>query len=193
MVVPENIKAIVFDFDGTLFHLDIDWQKLKQELGIDPSEKTIGEILQEYIEIEHPNLQKVTEIEVAAIGDNRLDHATASLLSRLTKQYKLAIFTRNSRQAVEKVLQGTGLENRLLVVGREDVENLKPHPEGLGQIATTLGCLISEILLVGDTYHDIEAAHRVGVVCVIVANPKLEYTPKGADKYIGSLLDLNPR
>lgn len=189
MVIDKNIKVVAFDFDGTLFHLNVDWQKLKEELGVANSGKSLGEVLQEYIEIQHPNLQKVTEVEIAAIGDSRLDDSTSNLLLKLSEQYKVSIFTRNSRHAVEKLLQGLKIGNELLIVGREDVNNIKPHPEGLESIASAFGCLNSEVLLVGDTYHDVEAARAIGATSVIVKNKQLQHSPVG-DYNIESLTEL---
>ena len=40
------------------------------------------------------------------------------------------------------------------------------------------------VVVVGDTFHDVDAARAAGARCVVVANERLARAPTGADHYI---------
>lgn len=190
MGLPKGLKVLIFDFDGTLFHLEVDWQMMKQELASSDSLISIGDLIQQFVTQDNPALQKVTDLELASVRDAKLDKAIVNTLVRLSRSFKLAIFTRNSRYVVEKTIEKTALQGKIYIIGREDVRHLKPHTEGLEIILKHFSCRPNNALLIGDTYHDVEAAQSLSIGSVIVANPRLEYAPKGADFYIGGITDL---
>jgi len=190
MELDQNIKLLVFDFDGTLFDLEVDWDRLRQKLGISGTGQSLGALIQEYRLQKHPDLTHVTEAELEAVKAQRLSDEVIEVLRRLHLKYNISILTRNSRRVVEEVLKQTGLEGKIYIVGREDVEKLKPHPEGLAQILGHFKIRAQRAALVGDTYHDVEVAKNAGAVSIIVRNKKLTYSPDGADWYIESLSEL---
>lgn len=53
----------------------------------------------------------------------------------------------------------------------DDVENIKPHPEGLYTIAKKLGVEPHEMLLVGDSPTDIIAGNEAGCITVAIIHP----------------------
>lgn len=189
MELNKDIKCIVFDFDGTIFHLDINWEKLRQDLRLTKKDSpSIGQHIQQLNTAKHTDLDIVTSAEIRAVGDKKLDQATIELFDWLVaKGYSLAILTRNSRQAAARALSNSGYLAGMYIIGREDVDLLKPHPEGLEVILNHFNLKPSQTVLVGDTFHDVEAAKACGVASVIVKNPKLAYSPKGADYYIDNL------
>jgi len=55
-----------------------------------------------------------------------------------------------------------------VVIGGEDVEQHKPHPEGLFQAIEKLGCSTASVVYVGDSVVDAELAQRAGVPLIVV-------------------------
>lgn len=53
-----------------------------------------------------------------------------------------------------------------VVIGGDDVENKKPHPEPLFRVMETLNLSAEELLFVGDSRNDILAAQAAGSPCV---------------------------
>jgi phosphoglycolate phosphatase len=90
------------------------------------------------------------------------------------------------RQRIEDVLHRDGLAGYFdLVIGGDDVSEFKPHPQGLLDALTKLGCAAESALYVGDSVTDAETARRAGVDFVAVLSGKtrrqefLEYAPLG--------------
>ncbi len=195
------------DFDGTLFRLPVDVDALRAELGMEPGER-LGDALQRYLdEGDTARLDTVTRHECAAVAEGEFLPGAADLLAGL-RGTPAGIVTRNSRDAVLVALGkladdlaggpvgdlasdlASDLAGGLAVVGREDVRRLKPDPEGVLAVLAGYGARPEQAVLVGDTFHDVQAARAAGVRSVVVRNPLLAYAPQGADHYIESLAEL---
>lgn len=192
MELNKDIKCVIFDFDGTIFHLDISWNKLKKDLKLDKIDSPgIGQHIQKLNQSNHADLDIVTQAELLAVGHKKLErNVTNTFKTLVSKGLKLAILTRNSRFAVEKVFANSRLSMDIFIIGREDAKNLKPDPEGLKLVLDHFKLTSRQAVLIGDTFHDVEAAKAIELKSVIVSNPKLEYRPTGADCYIHRIEDL---
>ncbi|QFU85456.1 HAD family hydrolase [Amycolatopsis sp. YIM 10] len=185
-----GLSAIAFDFDGTLFRLPVDFAGMRAELGLDPDAK-LGDLFQRFLdEGNTEGLDVVTRYERESVPRGEFTTGARELLEALTGRYLLAIVTRNSRHCVFDALGN--LADGLFVIGREDVARLKPDPEGVHAVLKHYGVTADEAVLVGDTYHDVEAAHAAGARSVIVRNDSLKFRPEGADTYIETLSELRP-
>lgn len=179
------------DFDGTLFRLPVDIDALRAELGLEPDER-LGDALQRYLdEGDTARLDTVTRHECAAVAEGEFLPGATDLLAGL-RGTPAGIVTRNSRDAVLLALGelADDLVDGLAVVGREDVRRLKPDPEGVLAVLAGYGARPEQAVLVGDTFHDVQAARAAGVCSVVVHNPLLAYPPRGADHYVDSLTEL---
>ena len=56
------------------------------------------------------------------------------------------------------------------LVGREHVENAKPHPEPIFKALEQMGDPSLPVWMIGDTLLDIEASNRAGIKCVAVTS-----------------------
>jgi phosphoglycolate phosphatase len=186
MVLDQGVTTLIFDFDGTLFDLPVDYAALRRDLGLADHEK-LGPMYQRYLdEGDEASLAVVTRHECAAAREGSFTPGAPDCLS---SPGNVAIVTRNSREAVRIALGE--LADRVFVVGREDVRRLKPDPEGLTTVLTRFDAVADAAVLVGDTYHDVEAARAAGMRSVIVRNPALRYAPAGADVYVEDLTEVS--
>ena len=88
-----------------------------------------------------------------------------SLVDALSRQkIALGIVSSKGRWRIEGILRREGLDGRFdVIVGGEDVEELKPDPSGLLRAAGALGTPKERCLYVGDSVTDAETARRAGV------------------------------
>jgi phosphoglycolate phosphatase len=111
-----------------------------------------------------------------------------AVLSRLRPHYKTAIAT-NRTDTMARVLE----EHNLLglfdkVVTAWDVANAKPHPDQLLLLLDHFGIAPSEMIFIGDSELDAQAARQARIPFIAYANPRLD-----ADvhiQHLGEILGL---
>jgi HAD superfamily hydrolase (TIGR01549 family) len=185
-----DLTAVLFDFDGTLFDLDLDLRAWRAEAGDAEPGSTVENLLAGATPAERSRLERLLAAgEQVAVERGRPRPGALEALCRL-RPFHLAVVSRNFHATVDAGLRKIGFRDPVTVIGREDVARQKPDPEGVATALTRLGTPASGTLLVGDTFHDVEAGHRGGVRVVIVANPRLQFAPTGADAYVASLAEL---
>jgi phosphoglycolate phosphatase len=179
------IKAIVWDLDGTLIHFKINSIKArrnaiktlrnhrvpKKELSIDmPILEAIKNSKQFFIEFGYSpeKIKKISEevnkaiIEVeheAAIKATLIEGIAEVLEFAHKKNLIQAIFTYNTHNNARTSLKTAGITHYFdVIAGRDDIKNLKPHPDHLRYVCGKINVQLDEIVIIGDTGRDIEAA-----------------------------------
>ena len=179
------IRAIVWDLDGTLIHFKINSIKArrnaikilrnhrvpKKELSIDmPILEAIKNSKQFFIEFGYSpeKIKKISEevnkaiIEVeheAAIKATLIEGIAEVLEFAHKKNLIQAIFTYNTHNNARTSLKTAGITHYFdVIAGRDDIKNLKPHPDHLRYVCGKINVQLDEIVIIGDTGRDIEAA-----------------------------------
>jgi len=102
------------------------------------------------------------------------------LIQDLSVGKKIAAFTTRKRDffnsiSCPQLIPPTNLENqngRLhTTITADDVNNIKPHPEGLYTIAKRLGVEVHEMVLIGDSPTDIAAGNKAGCSTIAIIHP----------------------
>jgi len=181
----DRIRAVVFDFDGTLAVLNIDFSMMRAQvdrlmkdfsIGEEPmKERYLLEIIDEAFDLlAKRNLsdaerfyqeahQILHEIEMAAAGEGNLIPGTEKVLRNLKeKGIKVGIVTRNCEDAVRKVFPRID-EFCDVFISRNSVKKVKPHPDHLTLVMKILDVSGEEAMMVGDHPIDIQAGKRVGM------------------------------
>lgn len=180
-----EIKTVIFDFDGTLAELNIDFACMRQEVmriiasyGIEPADIQTGFIL-EMMEAAAHLLKKDTEskaqqfrretmnfienIEMQAARKGELFPSTREFLSFLRlNDISSAVVSRNCQRAVFTVFPDI-LSFCAAVVCRDAVEKVKPDPFHLYAALEKIKGHATSTLMVGDHPLDIEAGRRAGI------------------------------
>lgn len=90
-----------------------------------------------------------------------------TLAALQAKGLPLALVTNKPTPFVAPLLEALGLARYFgVVIGGDDVKNKKPHPEPLLLVAERLGLAPAELLFVGDSRNDIQAAQAAGCCSV---------------------------
>lgn len=100
----------------------------------------------------------------------RLFEGAAALLDALhARRVRMAIATGKTRAGLERALKHTGLHEHFSSVRCADQTHPKPHPAMLHEVAQELEVDPSNMLMIGDTSHDLQMAASAGVAAVGVA------------------------
>ena len=210
------IKAIIFDFDGTLAVLNIDFSAMRERVfdlmrrsGIREEavrEKYLLEIIDEVYQIlwkKNPSGAEtfyqgshdiLHEVEMKAAEEGRLIPGAVGTLKRLReKGIKVGIITRNCEDAVRRVFPDIN-DFSDVFVSRNSVKKVKPHPDHLTFVMKLLKISGEEAVMVGDHLIDIQAGKRVGMKTVGVLTgrtTKEEFEKAKADRILKSVSGIH--
>lgn len=208
-------QALLFDFDGTLAQLTIDFARLRRGLAAlaesflgeepEPSQSPVLEWLDELAaevrEFDHALGQEfhcrgrlvIQATELDAAREARLFPFTRPLLARLRQGgVKTGILTRNSTAAVKVVFPDVEACCDVFLA-REDVPRVKPHPDHALAVLARLGVAPERAVLVGDHPLDVETARRAGLFSAAVASGGVsqgELAAAGPDWLAGDCAEL---
>lgn len=194
---PFRLKAILFDFDGTLTQPGaLDFNRIKIALGC-PTDRPILE----YIEtLPDPGQVKdamavLDRFEEAGATESKPNPGAETLIRDLKAMgLKLGIISRNSHRSIELAFQNfdrTDISDFDLVISRDAPISPKPSPEGVLLASRKLGIPTSEMMVVGDYIFDIQAGQSAGALTVLLTNGTGQPDPLG-DVSIDRLADLEP-
>ena len=96
----------------------------------------------------------------------------AGLLDALAERgVSAAVVSNIGRAALDAALVRFGLPQRLrMVLSRDDLLHLKPHPEGIATALAALGSSAAHALFVGDSLADVQAARAAGLRVAILCD-----------------------
>jgi len=181
---PSAIDTVIFDFDGTLARLNIDFEQMRREVaalidrwGVDSRRlqnrfvlELIGEVQtllgnhskDQAASFTREAFRIIEDIEVEAARNGSLFDGTKELLTGLKKaSLQAGIITRNCEKAVRTVFPDIQAYCPV-VVYRNDVRRVKPHPEQINLALSRLGGAPGRSIMIGDHPIDIETGKNAG-------------------------------
>jgi HAD superfamily hydrolase (TIGR01509 family) len=215
-----NVKAVIFDLDGTLVGFNLDYRALRAEVrgylakvGVPASVLSLKENIFEMLkktEIFVRNSGKSAE-EMAAIRSEALGIAekyeleaamstgvlsgaveTLKALKRMG--LKIGLCTINSEKSASYILQRFKIAEFFdVTITRNMVSQVKPHPEHLQVVLKALSVVPEESVVVGDSSADMQCARELKTIAVGLPtgiSTVQQLTNQGANYIITSITDL---
>ena len=179
-------RLIVFDWDGTIIDSAATIAQCirdsARDMGLpvpthERASHVIGLGLHDSLRLAVPELQAHQYPEFVA---NYRRHFLAredsmglfpgmkELLAQFSPTHTLAIATGKSRRGLDRALAATGVGPLFSASRCADETNPKPHPAMLLELMDELGFSRNEVLMIGDTTHDLEMARAAEVHSVAV-------------------------
>lgn len=156
-------KGLIFDLDGTLVDSRLDFDLMRQEIGI-PKGLPILEYLEQSLDsaLIKKGYEVVHRHELEGAKRATLMPGVIELLMELKrKEIPMGVLTRNSREVTELTLNRLSLPIDE-VLTRDDCLP-KPHPEGLLKFAKNWNKRPDELAYVGDFLFDYQTAKAAGM------------------------------
>ena len=91
------------------------------------------------------------------------------LIESLSRQRALGIATGKSRRGLDRALDATGLKPYFRASRCADETKPKPHPAMLHELMEELAVERKDLIMIGDTSHDLEMARAAGVDALAVS------------------------
>lgn len=176
-----SIKTLLFDWDGTL----VDSAQLGL-LAFEQSFAALGAVFDHeiYQAVYSPNWysvyeamglpkekwQRADDLWVEHYGEQTaqpMAGAQKTIADLKRAGYRLGVVSSGSQSRVTREISDLGLESSFeVVVCNEQMQNKKPHPEGLETAMRSLGCASEMTCYVGDSPEDIEMGKRANLFTV---------------------------
>ncbi|MDV3277379.1 MAG: HAD family hydrolase [Nitrososphaerales archaeon] len=211
--------GLIFDIDGTLVTFRFDVRGTRRELiaeltkdGFDTSDLTLssptqrimdaarGQVVAGKVRTDYPSLKQrlysiLDRFEMESSMNASLFPGTVETLRFLrSRSAKLGVLTNSGRKSAEEVLNRYSLAEFFdFVLTREDVDEMKPSPEGIHRAVSMFSLPKESLYYVGDSLYDIIAAKEAGLKVVSVATGNYtaqKLREEGADIVIDSLPSL---
>jgi len=178
---------IVFDWDGTLMDstagIALSIQEAAREMGLpvpahEAASHVIGLGLHDSLRAAVPSLPVERYVDFVDLYRKHfqaqretmaLFPGVPELLEDLrARGHQLAVATGKSRRGLDDALRTTGLNGHFVASRCADETHPKPHPAMLLELMLERGFEARELLMVGDTSHDLGMAGSAGVDAVAV-------------------------
>ncbi len=210
--MPKKIKAVIFDFDGTLVDSEKNYylsdRKFLKEFGIEFTEEMqkevsgmgnlnfIRKLKKEYDikgdEKELLELKNAYYLNIAKNNTKVFPEMEKFLILLKENGYKLGVASGSSPYILDTLLSETGLIKYFDVVlssEEENIKNGKPHPDVYLEAAKKLSLTPSECTAVEDSKYGVEAAKNATMTCIAV--PYVTEKPLHPSFYKADLLFEN--
>ncbi|KON33727.1 MAG: hypothetical protein AC479_03490 [miscellaneous Crenarchaeota group-6 archaeon AD8-1] len=216
-----EIKAVIFDLDGTLVEFNLDYKAMQGEvreyltdIGVPTSllssKETIFEILKK-AEIFLQNSQSsyslhkmrtevltiIDKYELEAARNTFLLPGVRETLRNLKRlNIRIGLFTLSGDKSVNFLFKRFKLENFFsVIVPRNKVNYVKPNPEHLKTALKILNVTPAETIVIGDGITDITTAKELNVKAIGLTtgiSTKEQLIKYGANHIIASITELVP-
>ena len=201
------VEAVVFDFDGTLAELNVDFGQMRAGLldiieqfklqkndfkdlfaleMVDAAASAIERLRPEDAPVlREKTLRFICDVEMKGAQRGKLFAGVGEMFHHLrTMKIKTGVVTRNCRDAVYCMYPDIEIDCDVLVT-REATERVKPHPEHLFTALEQLSVDPKSAAMVGDHPMDIQTGKAAGVFTVGVLSGY-----SGAEPLIEARADL---
>ena len=214
-----SVKAVVFDIDGTLIHLTVDFKKMRREIievferhgvkkgVLTPTETTLKIVEKGVKEMRRMGFSEDEVKKVLKEVDDVMDRIELEAASKIKPVegvreavmelrrlgLKVAILTRGHSTYAKKAMEACRISDLVdAVATRDSMAEAKPRPEPLIAIAKKLGVKLDEVLVVGDHEIDHMCSKNAGArfVGVLTGCSKPEDFERMGCPYVESVHDV---
>ena len=190
------IKGIIFDLDGTLIQLPVNYDTVQSKLKIFfNTTENLSPLIPTIIELSKNDQNKIKtafnliceEEMIASKNFKIMDEAVEVLKFLKSKNLILCLVTMQCRIALKEILNKMNiLELFDLIISRD--ENYDRFEQIKNSLKHT--CLnSSEVLVIGDRIHDVESAKKAGCIPILKIN-EIKKNPSFDCKMINNLIEI---
>ena len=194
-----SIRTVIFDLDGTITKPFLDFDMIREEMGLSRNAGSILEIMEKMPETQRKKTEEILHRhEERAVEYSCLNEGAESTLSSLrASSINIGILTRN-RSMNAMAVAGKHKLRFDVVVGRDDGP-VKPDGFGVLKLCEYFKTDPQEAIVVGDYLYDLMSAKAAGAIAVLLKTHKhkedfsqhADYTIHSLDEILKIIEDIN--
>ena len=190
------IKGIIFDLDGTLIQLPINYEIVQNNLKFFfNTSKNLSPLIPTIVELSKNDENKIKtafslickEEILASKNFKVMDDAIEILKFLKSKNIILSLVTMQCRDALEKILYQMNILDLFDFIITRD-ENFNRFEQIQNSLEHT-SLNSSEVLMIGDRIHDVESAKKAGCIPILKIN-KIQKNPSFLCTKIQNLVEI---
>ena len=168
------VKAVLFDFDGTLTEPgSLDFLHLKETMGCPPDAPILEFIEDLPTQSQRNDATMVLErFELEAAVNSKPNQGAEDVIFYLqSKKIPLGIITRNSLTSIKRAFHNfekIDISDFDIIISRDTPVKPKPSGDGILLAAQTLKVNVKDMIIVGDYIFDIQAGQAAGSTSVFI-------------------------
>ncbi len=177
----KSIKAILFDWDGTLMDSAlmgyIAFTRMFEDMGLPFNREVYEEVyspnwysMYEVLGLPREKWKRADELWILHYGEeppNLVEGGRRTLDELRRRRYSLGVVSSGSDSRVKREIRELGLLSMFrVVICNEDAVNKKPHPEGLQKAMATMRQEPDACAYVGDSPEDIDMGKQARLLTV---------------------------
>jgi phosphoglycolate phosphatase len=153
-----------------------------KKLGFDFTHESFDQIAVEFVELYYP---RVAECTLQAHASETIDWLYNSRIGQ-------SVLSATHQAALEAVLDTFDLTEKFEYILGLDDHHARSKLDAGRELMRNLGLASDQVLLVGDTVHDCEVAHEIGIECILVpgGHHTLEKLTRTGAPVVQTLRDL---
>ena len=153
-----STEAIIFDLDGTLVNLNVDWVNVKKKLE-NIFKINFNPLFLKIIDLKRSERIKAYEVlkkfERESNVKWEINTSLVNWIKKNHKQYRIFLLTNNSRETTDRFLSKSKLEQIIdFSLSVEETDFPKPHSSGLQSLLNSQSVDKNKVLLVGDSIRE---------------------------------------
>ena len=174
---PASTKLVIFDFDGTIASLDVDWGGLKSALRLRFPDVSFDSLLEGIDAVRSQNnkdnlrecFDLIAQFEHAHLDALRPRDNVITFIRENSDRFTFAICSSNTVSTLQAALKRLDVASTMhAIVGGDSVTHSKPHPEGILSILKRTGVSASNTVYLGDREIDRETGKNAGVEVMLM-------------------------
>ena len=194
-----SIRTVIFDLDGTITKPFLDFDLIREEMGLAHNAGSILEIMEKMPQKQRKETEEILHRhEKRAVEQSCLNEgAESTLLSLRASSINIGILTRNRSMNALAVADKHHLRFDA-IVGRDDGP-VKPDGFGVLKLCEYFKTDPQEAIVVGDYLYDLMSAKATGAIAVLLKTHKqkedfsqhADYTIHSLDEIFKIIEDIN--
>ena len=166
MTAEFDYRAVVFDLDGTLVRLAVDWERVTEAVADTLEARGVAPPADLWSMLEaadRAGVRPAVESTIAAFERDGARQADRLPTADTVPETTAGVCSLNCEDACRIALSEHAIDGIATVVGRDTVATEKPDPEPLLETVRRLDADPADTVFVGDSDRDARTAERAGV------------------------------
>lgn len=168
-MVKNVVRGVIFDLDGTLVHIPVDYDALAKEFQKIVGTLKLKPVTEKVAKLDERRRKEVfrawTRAEFEALPNLVISKEGVKLYRKFSEK-KLALVTMQGKATVEKILETLGLSFDVVITREDSLNRAKQIKAALKK----LGLKPAEALMIGDRESDRASSEKVGCRFLMVSN-----------------------